>query len=171
MFKVLKALLTVLIEKHGLFPQVQPEGGGSVSRLWAAAGLLPALQYVPPQAPPPPAALQTHPGEAVQALPTHPRWLQGLQRYSSLSLHPSLHPQCLCSCSDLSSLFQHPWLTSPRWCCSSKGPWWRWRTSRSFWSWRKIWLALITSPSLEGWEPSPWFQRCAKWVMVIFQHR
>lgn len=59
----------------------------------------------------------------------------------------------------LPALFQHPWLISLRWCCSSKGPWWKWRTSRSFWSWRKIWLALITSPSLEGLDPLSWFKR------------
>lgn len=63
-------------------PQVQSEGGDSVSGLWAAESLLPALQHLPPATSPPPAALQTHPGEALQALSAHPRWLQGLQRYS-----------------------------------------------------------------------------------------
>lgn len=91
-------------------------------------------------------------------------------RGTARCLYTSLHLQCLRSCSDLSSVFQHPWLTSPRWCCNSKGPWWKWRTFRSFWSWRKIWLASITSPSLEGLESSTWFQRCAQWVMVIFKH-
>lgn len=31
-----------------------------------------------------------------------------------------------------SSSFQRPWRTFQRWWCSSKAPWWRWRTSRSF---------------------------------------
>lgn len=54
-----------------------------MSRLRAAESLLPALQHLPPPASAPPAALQAHPGEALQALPAHPRRLQGLQRYGS----------------------------------------------------------------------------------------
>lgn len=42
-----------------------------MSRLRAATGLLPAPQHLPPQASSPPAALQTYPGEALQALPAH----------------------------------------------------------------------------------------------------
>lgn len=72
--------------------------------------------------------------------------------------------------------FQHPWLTSLRWCSSFKAVWWRWRTSRSFWSWKKIWPALITSPSLEGLDFLPWIKNYAKWIclqfyiLVTFQH-
>ena len=53
-----------------------------MSRLRAAASLLPAPLHLPPPASAPPAALQTHPGEALQALPADPRRLQGLQRYT-----------------------------------------------------------------------------------------
>lgn len=65
-----------------------------MSRLRAAESLLPALLHLPPQAPPPPAALQTHPGEALQALPAHPRRLQGLQRYALQLFSPCLHLVC-----------------------------------------------------------------------------
>lgn len=64
-----------------------------MSRLRAAESLLSALQHLPPPASAPPAALQAHPGEALQALPAHPRRLQGLQRYGSafsFYFHPHL---------------------------------------------------------------------------------
>ena len=78
-------------------PQVHSEGGDRMSRLRAAESLLPALQHLPPPASAPPAALQAHPGEALQALPTHPRRLQGLQRYSA-AFFLYFHPQPLLPC-------------------------------------------------------------------------
>lgn len=68
-----------------------PEAGGSVSRLRAAEGVLPAAQHLLPAAAASPHALQTDPGAPVQTLPADARRLQRLARYAvPLPLYPSV---------------------------------------------------------------------------------
>ncbi len=66
----------------GAHVSLVPEAGGSVSRLRAAEGVLPAPQHLLPAAAAPSHALQADPGAPVQTLPTDTRRLQRLARYA-----------------------------------------------------------------------------------------